>query len=388
MPAVLCLSCLSSIYNSHFYSFCSDLRDRASAELECINVMGNMRLAVFETQLDFTYWQVWFQTQAPTSEVWIGAKFSSARNAWWWDEGFPVSSTYFFPTPPDITGVANGTCLRIYSDQFLKKLSCSETRGEKLSCSETRGEKLSCSETRGEKLSSSETRGEKLSCSETRGEKPSYSETKGEKLSCSETRGEKLSCSEIRAVQQTTESTTKASSIALSTQVTTQASTIVGGYCKCACSNASSSSPKTDTEKNEYLKQQKEEINKKLYVDKQTLSSSVRQRTSAEDRRTSAQSVGYIGVIMLALTFGSIVVMDIPSLCYADQFKRKQHGGYFGAVVVFRKIPAGFGAAAMLVPSEVNQGINHVTVFIHVMPSNAIDKCGGPKNTFSTIFGR
>ncbi|KAK3779970.1 hypothetical protein RRG08_041432, partial [Elysia crispata] len=46
----------------------------------------------------------------------------------------------------------------------------------------------------------------------------------------------------------------------------------------------------------------------------QTLSSTVRRKSSAEDERPSAQSVGYLGVMLMALTFSFIFALDISNV--------------------------------------------------------------------------
>ncbi|GFR65484.1 sushi, von Willebrand factor type A, EGF and pentraxin domain-containing protein 1 [Elysia marginata] len=202
-----------------------------------------MRLAVLETEADFNYWQQWFHSQAPTSDVWVGAKFSAAQNAWWWDAGFAVSLTFFSPSPPDTAGVHDGGCLALYSNQYLAELACGETRG--------------------------------------------------------------FLCQENYAIEVATEGTTESPRLPSPGE---------NGYCTCGCTGNFTNTPHTDSEKQSYLKKRDKEIKRKLFVDTKVLSANLRRATSAEDDRQSAKSVGYIGVVLLVLTFGSVLLADVVTI--------------------------------------------------------------------------
>ncbi|KAL4218268.1 hypothetical protein ACF0H5_023004 [Mactra antiquata] len=57
-----------------------------------------------------------------------------------------------------------------------------------------------------------------------------------------------------------------------------------------------------------------EQIQQKLKVSKEELSSSIRKKTSAPDDRTSAQAVGYVGLVFLVVSLCSIVLLDVGTL--------------------------------------------------------------------------
>ena len=52
-------------------------------------------------------------------------------------------------------------------------------------------------------------------------------------------------------------------------------------------------------------------ISRKLSVNKKTLSSTIRSKTSAEDFRPSAARIGYIGVLVLVIVFGGLLLIDV-----------------------------------------------------------------------------
>lgn len=66
----------------------------------------------------------------------------------------------------------------------------------------------------------------------------------------------------------------------------------------------------------EELLEQLEEIKKELTIEKSTLSSVIRTKTSADDSRPSAKFVGSLGIAMLTITFGGIILSD-ASVLYA-----------------------------------------------------------------------
>ncbi|XP_063442752.1 uncharacterized protein LOC134723047 [Mytilus trossulus] len=53
-------------------------------------------------------------------------------------------------------------------------------------------------------------------------------------------------------------------------------------------------------------------ISKELSVNVDTLSSTIRSKTSAKDDRPSSASIGYIGVILLVIVFGGLMILDLP----------------------------------------------------------------------------
>ncbi|XP_025087009.1 uncharacterized protein LOC112559803 [Pomacea canaliculata] len=82
--------------------------------------------------------------------------------------------------------------------------------------------------------------------------------------------------------------------------------------CYCECSQppvilTAEDLVKTDDEK-------AEEIQKELYVDPDNTSSTRRKKISVEDNRPSAQSIGYVGVVIMAVVFGGIILLDLPVL--------------------------------------------------------------------------
>ncbi|VDI16946.1 Hypothetical predicted protein [Mytilus galloprovincialis] len=53
-------------------------------------------------------------------------------------------------------------------------------------------------------------------------------------------------------------------------------------------------------------------ISKELSVNVETLSSTIRSKTSAKDDRPSSASIGYVGVILLVIVFGGLMILDLP----------------------------------------------------------------------------
>lgn len=64
-----------------------------------------------------------------------------------------------------------------------------------------------------------------------------------------------------------------------------------------------------------YIEEAVENITKALYVDKKQISSYVRSKTCAEDKRQSAATVGYFGIVFIAVPFGLIFLLDLRSIC-------------------------------------------------------------------------
>ncbi|XP_062601634.1 uncharacterized protein LOC134263317 [Saccostrea cucullata] len=92
------------------------------------------------------------------------------------------------------------------------------------------------------------------------------------------------------------------------TTTTIPSSSIVDTNCICSCSMTYDLNPKVNltAEQEAEIK----EIKRNLTVEKSTLSSSVRRRTSAPDDRRSSQTVGLFGICFLTLTFGFLVFAD------------------------------------------------------------------------------
>ncbi|GFS14849.1 sushi, von Willebrand factor type A, EGF and pentraxin domain-containing protein 1 [Elysia marginata] len=88
---------------------------------------------------------------------------------------------------------------------------------------------------------------------------------------------------------------------------------------RCFCSCVSPLIPSGQAELEVFKQESKEQIEKELYVDATTLSSTVRRKTSAEDERPSAQSVGYLGVTLMALCFFFILALDITKVAACGQ---------------------------------------------------------------------
>lgn len=64
-----------------------------------------------------------------------------------------------------------------------------------------------------------------------------------------------------------------------------------------------------------YIEEAVENITKALYVDKKQISSYVRSKTCAEDNRSSSATVGYFGIVFIAVPFGLIFLLDLRSIC-------------------------------------------------------------------------
>lgn len=64
-----------------------------------------------------------------------------------------------------------------------------------------------------------------------------------------------------------------------------------------------------------FIEEAVENITKALYVDKKQISSYVRSKTCAEDNRSSSATVGYFGIVFIAVPFGLIFLLDLRSIC-------------------------------------------------------------------------
>ena len=52
-----------------------------------------------------------------------------------------------------------------------------------------------------------------------------------------------------------------------------------------------------------------------LLVLQETLSATIRKKESAPDERKSSTGIGYLGITMMVVVFGSLVLLDLTSLC-------------------------------------------------------------------------
>jgi len=70
-----------------------------------------------------------------------------------------------------------------------------------------------------------------------------------------------------------------------------------------------------------------DQLVKNLTVDKTDLSSEQRKLTSANDERSSSQTIGTVGVAILSVVFGSIILLDIVRLLkfMSSQCQRNDH---------------------------------------------------------------
>lgn len=80
--------------------------------------------------------------------------------------------------------------------------------------------------------------------------------------------------------------------------------------CMCSCNMVHTPKNFTDEE----LTKNIEEMKKKLSVNKEQLSSSIRKKISVKDDRPSAKAVGSVGVVILAVCFGLLIALDYVTL--------------------------------------------------------------------------
>lgn len=101
------------------------------------------------------------------------------------------------------------------------------------------------------------------------------------------------------------------------TELPTETSSCPISSCVYVCKNVDSELNITDEVKKEIAKN----VSKELQVNKETLSSTIRSKTSAKDDRPSAAGIGYVGAVILSVIFGGILVLDAP--VFAKIFKHK-----------------------------------------------------------------
>ncbi|XP_070196633.1 uncharacterized protein [Littorina saxatilis] len=124
----------------------------------------------------------------------------------------------------------------------------------------------------------------------------------------------------IPSSPQTTRSQAGAANTTLSVEIATVSPAPKIGKCPCNC-QAVNLQNKTQEELIEKAEENAEHLKEELTVDKSGLSSTKRKVTSAPDYRPSAQGIGYVGLTFLVLSFGSILLLDLTSLCRAAEKK-------------------------------------------------------------------
>ena len=85
-----------------------------------------------------------------------------------------------------------------------------------------------------------------------------------------------------------------------------------GWLCKCPC-------PKHILRLNlteEQVKEKVDEIKRHLFLESSSLSKTVRKKTSAPDLRPLSISLGFVGISVMDLVFGSFMLGDLISLIY------------------------------------------------------------------------
>ncbi|KAK6174431.1 hypothetical protein SNE40_017708 [Patella caerulea] len=80
-------------------------------------------------------------------------------------------------------------------------------------------------------------------------------------------------------------------------------------YCECFCRAVYQTADMA-----EFIAEVKAEIKKNLTVATEQLTSTIRKKTSATDERPSAVYTGYIGIVLIILSLGSLILSDLISL--------------------------------------------------------------------------
>ena len=118
----------------------------------------------------------------------------------------------------------------------------------------------------------------------------------------------------------TTSTTTTTPSTTSSTTTMVQTSVASHSLCWCRCESRASywwgyhNNNLTNEEKTAILDVEIRRIRSELLVEKKVLSSYVRARTSVQDERTSAESMGYLGIVLLSTIVGLFVLSDCLKL--------------------------------------------------------------------------
>ncbi|XP_022339722.2 uncharacterized protein LOC111134708 [Crassostrea virginica] len=114
--------------------------------------------------------------------------------------------------------------------------------------------------------------------------------------------------------ESTTTTTTTPTAAATATTTATTATTTSS---TCICPTNCVVSYTATINSSEELNAKIAEIKKEIEVEKSTLSSNIRKKTSADDPRPSAKSVGCIGIVIIAIVIGGIVALDLPRILIA-----------------------------------------------------------------------
>jgi hypothetical protein len=79
----------------------------------------------------------------------------------------------------------------------------------------------------------------------------------------------------------------------------------------------------TSEERNAILDAEKQRLRSELIIEKKTMSSYIRAKTSAHDERPSSKSIGYVGIAILCMAGIIIVLFDIAtfSVCILNKIK-------------------------------------------------------------------
>ncbi|XP_078336822.1 uncharacterized protein LOC144626486 [Crassostrea virginica] len=116
---------------------------------------------------------------------------------------------------------------------------------------------------------------------------------------------------------ESTTTTTTTPTAAAATTTTTTATTATTTSSTCICPTNCVVSYTATINSTEELNAKIAEIKKEIEVEKSTLSSNIRKKTSADDPRPSAKSVGFIGIVIIAIVIGGIVALDLPRILIA-----------------------------------------------------------------------
>ncbi|OWF36777.1 hypothetical protein KP79_PYT02880 [Mizuhopecten yessoensis] len=121
----------------------------------------------------------------------------------------------------------------------------------------------------------------------------------------------------------TTQEETTTTTEEITTTTTTPETTTTNVMCSCICVlvNTTSSGCAPDD-----VTCIVKAVKKELTIDKQTLSSTIRKKTSANDDRLSAQTIGMVGVVFSVVFALIVFVPDFVALCrYMWSTQSKPH---------------------------------------------------------------
>ncbi|XP_059148777.1 uncharacterized protein LOC131936004 isoform X2 [Physella acuta] len=100
----------------------------------------------------------------------------------------------------------------------------------------------------------------------------------------------------------------------VSAYITTISPYTAEDVCTCPCLASSLNFSKDAATTMEEAVNKADQLEKELTVDKDLTSASTRTKVSQPDSRPSAKSIGAVGVVFIALVFGTIVVLDISAI--------------------------------------------------------------------------